>query len=129
MKSMNLLLEAQKIKRDIVQFRRNFHMHPELGMEEYRTVSIIEDTLKSLGVETKRIAGTGVIGLLKGKNPGKTIGLRADMDALPILEKNKVPYASKIPGKMHACGHDAHKDYLKFGKIFYLRTFRNKRDI
>ena len=91
-KSMNLLLEAQKIKQGIVQFRRNFHMYPELGMEEYRTAGIIEDTLKSLGVETKRIAGTGVIGLLRGKSSGKTIALRADMDALPISDKKKVSY-------------------------------------
>ena len=125
MKSMNLLLEAQKIKKDIIQFRRNFHMHPELGLEEYRTAGIIEDTLKSLGIKTKKIAGTGVIGLLKGKNPGKTIGLRADMDALPILEKNKVPYASKIPGKMHACGHDAHTASL-LGAAILLCKYKNK---
>ena len=125
MKSMNLLLEAQKIKKDIIQFRRNFHMYPELGLEEYRTVGIIEDTLRSLGVETKRIAGTGVIGLLKGKSSGKTIALRADMDALPISEKNKVPYASKIPGKMHACGHDAHTASL-LGAAILLSKYKNK---
>ena len=108
MKLMNLLLEAQKIKQDIIQFRRNFHMHPELGMEEFKTAAIIENTLKSLGIETRRVAGTGVIGLLRGKNAGKTIALRADMDALPIPDKKKVSYASKISDKMHACGHDAH---------------------
>lgn len=105
---MNLLLEAQKIKQDIIQFRRDFHMYPELGMEEYRTVGIIEDTLKSLGIETMRIARTGLIGLLRGKSSKKTIALRADMDALPISERNKVCYTSKVPNKMHACGHDAH---------------------
>lgn len=64
---MNLLLEAQKINQDIVQFRRNFHMYPELGLEEFKTACIIEDTLKSLGIKTRRIAGTGVMGLLKVK--------------------------------------------------------------
>ena len=90
---MNLLLEAQKIKQDIIQFRRNFHMHPELGMEEYSTAATIENTLKSLGIETRRVAGTGVVGLLKGKSAGKTVALRADMDALPIPDKKKVSYA------------------------------------
>jgi len=125
MESMNLLEEAQKIKQDIVQFRRNFHMHPELGMEEYRTVAIVEDILKSLGIETKRIAGTGVIGLLRGKGSGKTIALRADMDALPISERNKVCYASKIPSKMHACGHDAHTASL-LGAAMLLSKYKNK---
>jgi len=125
MKSMNLLLEAQKIKQDIVQFRRNFHMHPELGMEEYRTVAIVEDILKSLGIETKRIAGTGVVGLLRGKGSGKTIALRADIDALPISERNKVCYASKIPGKMHACGHDAHTASL-LGAAMLLDKHKDK---
>ncbi len=124
-KSMNLLLEAQKIKQDIVQFRRNFHMYPELGMEEYRTAGIIEDTLKSLGVETKRIAGTGVIGLLRGKSSGKTIALRADMDALPISDKKKVSYTSKVPGKMHACGHDSHSASL-LGAAMLLSKYKNK---
>jgi len=125
MKSINLIEEAQKIKQDIVQFRRNFHMHPELGMEEYRTVGIIEDMLKSLGIETKRIAGTGLIGLLRGKGPGKTIALRADMDALPISERNKVCYASKIPSKMHACGHDAHTASL-LGAAMLLSKYKDK---
>jgi len=125
MKSMNLLFEAQKIKQDIVQLRRNFHMYPELGMEEYRTVGIIEDTLKSLGIETNRIAGTGLIGLLRGKGSGKTIALRADIDALPISDKKKVSYASKVPGKMHACGHDAHTASL-LGAAMLLSKYKNK---
>lgn len=125
MKSMNLLLEAQKIKQNIVQFRRNFHMHPELGMEEYRTVGIIEDTLKFLEIKTKRIAGTGLIGFLKGKGSGKTIALRADMDALPISDKKKVSYASRIPCKMHACGHDFHMASL-LGAAILLSKYKNK---
>ena len=125
MKSMNLLFEAQKIKQDIVLLRRNFHMYPELGMEEYRTVGIIEDTLKSLGIETNRIAGTGLIGLLRGKGSGKTIALRADIDALPISDKKKVSYASKVPGKMHACGHDAHTASL-LGAAMLLSKYKNK---
>lgn len=125
MKSINLLLEAQKIKQDIVQLRRNFHMHPELGTEVYRTVDIVKDTLKSLGIETKRIAGTGVIGLLRGKSSGKTIALRADMDALPISDKKKVSYASKVPGKMHACGHGSHIASL-LGAAMLLIKYKNK---
>ena len=125
MKSINLLLEAHKIKQDIVQLRRNFHMHPELGTEVYRTVDIVKDTLKSLGIETKRIAGTGVIGLLRGKSSGKTIALRADMDALPISDKKKVSYASKVPGKMHACGHDFHMASL-LGAAILLSKYKNK---
>ena len=100
-------------------------MHPELGMEEYRTVDIVKDTLKSLGIETKRIAGTGVIGLLRGKGSGKTIALRADMDALPISDKKKVDYVSRIPCKMHACGHDFHMASL-LGAAILLSKYKNK---
>lgn len=101
--------EGQKIGNRLVDIRRDIHRHPELGMEEFRTAKVVADTLKSLGLEvTEKIANTGVVGVLEGKNPGKTIAIRADMDALAVEEENDVPYRSTYPGKMHACGHDGH---------------------
>lgn len=95
--------------------RRDFHENPELGFHEVRTSGIVADRLRSLGVDDIRtgIAGTGVTGLIRGgKGAGRTVLLRADMDALPILEENKVDYVSRNPGVMHACGHDAHTAIL-----------------
>jgi len=93
----------------LVDIRRTIHMHPELGFEEVETSRLVSEWLGKFGLEVKRgIAKTGVVGLLKGKRPGKTVAIRADMDALPMDEANQVPYVSKIKGKMHACGHDAH---------------------
>lgn len=101
------------IEDDVIKIRRDFHMNPELGMEEYRTSRIVGEILEGLGLEVKRnIANTGVVGLLAGGSGGKTIALRADMDALPIQDEKKVVYASRILGKMHACGHDAHTAIL-----------------
>ncbi|WP_461865892.1 carboxypeptidase CpsA [Thermococcus sp.] len=108
---MEKIIERAKSLEDyIVKMRRDFHMHPELKYEEVRTSRIVEEELKSLGYEVVRTAKTGVIGILKGKTP--TVALRADMDALPVQEENDVSYKSKIPGKMHACGHDAHTAML-----------------
>lgn len=106
---MNPLEEALKIKDQIIAWRRDFHMHPELGYEEDRTSKIVEEHLREWGYRIKRV-GTGIIADI-GEGE-KTIALRADMDALPIQEENDVPYKSKIPGKMHACGHDAHTAML-----------------
>ena len=110
-KSMNFdpLKEAEKIKDEIISWRRDFHMHPELGFEEERTSKIVEAHLREWGYKIKR-AGTGIIADIG--DGGKTIALRADMDALPIQEENDVPYKSRVPGKMHACGHDAHTAML-----------------
>lgn len=93
-----------------VNTRRDIHAHPELRYEENRTSKIVADRLTELGYNVESgIGKTGVVGLLNGtQGPGKTIGLRADMDALPIQERNEFPHASKYPGKMHACGHDGH---------------------
>ena len=108
-----LLVEAKKLQNQLVEWRRDFHQHPELGFEEERTSQIVADYLESLGLEVERIAKTGVVGLLKGESPGPTVGLRADMDALPIHDqKEDVPYRSTVDGKMHACGHDAHTTML-----------------
>ena len=94
---------------DVIDLRRGIHLHPELGFEEVRTAGVVADRLRRLGYEVKTgIAETGVIGILRTGKPGRCILLRADMDALPIQEESGVPFASTIPGKMHACGHDAH---------------------
>ncbi len=103
--------EFLKYKEEIVRLRREFHMYPELGFEEERTSKIVEEYLRDVGIRTRRVAGTGIIGDID--NGGNTrVALRADMDALPIQEENDVPYKSRIPGKMHACGHDAHTAML-----------------
>ena len=91
----------------VVSIRREVHMYPELRFEEFRTSELIINELKSLGIEVFRVGGTGVVGVVRGRGD-VTVALRADMDALPIQEGNDVPYRSRVPGKMHACGHDAH---------------------
>ena len=97
----------------LVQIRRTIHMHPELMYEEEKTALLVGEWLENFGMEVKKgVAKTGVVGLLRGAKEGKTVAIRADMDALPIEEANPVPYASKIKGKMHACGHDAHTAIL-----------------
>jgi amidohydrolase len=99
----------EKLAYEVVALRRDFHMHPELAFEEHRTSGIVADRLRSLGFEVHTgIATTGVVGVLHGTIPGQTIMLRADMDALPILEENDHAYRSHVDGKMHACGHDGH---------------------
>ena len=93
--------------------RRHLHQHPELSFEEYHTADFIENKLREIGIENiQRIAKTGVTFLLEGSRPGKNIALRADIDALPILEKNEIDYKSKYDGIMHACGHDVHTSCL-----------------
>lgn len=93
--------------------RRELHRHPELGLQEYHTAEIIERELDRAGVEHRRIGATGVLGIIRGTNPGgQVIALRADIDALPIQEQNEVEYRSEVDGKMHACGHDAHTAML-----------------
>jgi amidohydrolase len=94
---------------DVVELRRDLHRHPELGFEEHRTAALVATRLRALGYEvTTGIGGTGVAGVLRGAAPGKTVMLRADMDALPIEEESGSPYASETAGVMHACGHDGH---------------------
>ena len=94
---------------EVVATRRDLHAHPELGFQEHRTAGLVAARLRALGIEVhERIAQTGVLGIIKGRRPGKTVMLRADMDALPIAEQNETPYRSKNAGAMHACGHDGH---------------------
>jgi amidohydrolase len=97
----------------LIETRRTIHMNPELGFEEVETSELVAGYLEKFGLQVKTgMAKTGVIGLLKGDKPGKTVAIRADMDALPMEEANQVPYRSKVKGKMHACGHDAHVTIL-----------------
>jgi amidohydrolase len=121
---MDILKEAEKVEKEVIELRRKIHMYPELGFEEAKTSEIVYDYLKNLGIEVKRIAKTGVVGTLKG-NGSKTIAIRADMDALPIQEENDVEYASQIPGRMHACGHDVHTAIL-LGTAKLLANMRDK---
>jgi amidohydrolase len=102
------IVELSKSLNDyIVSIRREVHTYPELRFEEFRTSELVFNELKSLGVDVYRVGGTGVVGVVRGRGD-VTVALRADMDALPIQEENDVPYKSRVPGKMHACGHDAH---------------------
>jgi amidohydrolase len=97
------------LKDEMIQIRRDFHQHPELSFEEKRTSGIIAKYLTDLGLKVQTgIGGTGVVGLLSGKDPGNTLLLPADMDALPIQEQKEVQYKSQNNGIMHACGHDGH---------------------
>lgn len=98
---------AKELKGELVRLRRAIHRHPELGFEEVKTAALIAETLESLGIRVQRgVAKTGVVGYLGEGGP--IVAIRADMDALPIQELNEVSYRSRVPGVMHACGHDAH---------------------
>lgn len=105
---------AKELKAEAIANRRHLHQNPELSFEEFETVAFVEHQLKSIGIEKiEKKANTGLVGLIEGKNPSKkVIALRADMDALPILEENDVPYKSRKQGVMHACGHDVHTSSL-----------------
>ncbi|HDN75638.1 MAG TPA: amidohydrolase, partial [Acidilobales archaeon] len=99
---------ARELSDYIIKIRREIHMNPELAFEEFKTSKLVKEELGKLGIDVLETAKTGVIGILKGKKEKPVVALRADMDALPINEENDIPYKSRIPGKMHACGHDAH---------------------
>jgi hippurate hydrolase len=111
---------------DMTAWRRDLHAHPEIGLLETRTSAAVQDWLKSFGVDEiiTGMAGTGVVGVIRAGSGARAIGLRADMDALPIQEETGVPYASKNPGVMHACGHDGHTAML-LGAARYLAETRN----
>ena len=104
----NYRKEAGLIAEEIKSVRRKFHMEPELGNKEFKTAERIERYLTGLGIKTRRILGTAVVGVLDGMFPGPSIALRADMDALPITEDTDVSFSSVSHGVMHACGHDVH---------------------
>ncbi|MCS6892440.1 MAG: M20 aminoacylase family protein [Rhodovarius sp.] len=110
---------------EIAAWRRDFHAHPELGFQELRTSALVAERLESFGIEVHRgIATTGVVGVLRQGDSGRVIGLRADMDCLPMTEETGLPHASTSPGRMHACGHDGHTAVL-LGAAKYLAETRN----
>ncbi len=108
-----MLAAAQDLLPWMIEIRRDLHQNPELGLEEHRTNSKVRALLDEMGIEyVDGLGGTGILGLIRGDGDGKVVALRADLDALPIQDGKDVPYASKIPGKMHACGHDVHTTVL-----------------
>ncbi len=126
--------KADAMEAKVIAWRRDFHANPELGNRETRTAGIIAKHLQSLGIEVKTgVAKTGVVGILKGGQPGPVIALRADMDGLPVLEKNDLPFASKVIAEyngqqvpvMHACGHDTHVA-IQMGVAEILASMKNE---
>lgn len=104
---------ASQYAPDFVSIRRHLHANPELSYQEYKTSAFVQEKLSAQGIPFRVMAQTGVVGLIEGRNPGRrVIALRADMDALPIMEENQVPYKSTNDGVMHACGHDVHTTIL-----------------
>ncbi|TXR50563.1 M20 aminoacylase family protein [Phyllobacterium endophyticum] len=125
---MTILNRFTELRTDIADWRRDLHANPELGFNVHRTAELVAEKLKAFGVDevVTGIGTTGVIGVIKGKqtNPARVVGMRADMDALPVVETTGLPYASKIEGRMHACGHDGHTAML-LGAAKYLSETRD----
>jgi amidohydrolase len=125
---MPVINRVAEFAEEIAVWRRHMHENPELGYEEHKTAAFVAEQLKSFGVDeiVTGLGKTGVVAVIKGRKnaSGKVIGLRADMDALPIHEATNLPYSSKTPGKMHACGHDGHTAML-LGAAKYLAETRN----
>ena len=117
---------AKQYSSDFIAVRRHLHAHPELSYQEFNTSAFVQQQLTGMGIPFEVMATTGVVGLIKGNNPGKrTIALRADMDALPIKEENQVDYKSQNDGVMHACGHDVHTTVL-LGAAKILNELKDK---
>ena len=123
---MPIINRIAEFEPEMREWRRDLHEHPELGLQETRTSAVVQRKLREFGVDEVHagLAGTGVVGVLRGRGEGGAIGLRADMDALPIHEETGLPYASQNPGVMHACGHDGHTTML-LGAARYLAETRN----
>ena len=122
---MNTIDRIRTYADELTALRRDLHAHPEIGFEEVRTSGIVAEQLEKFGIEVHRgIGKTGVVGVLRGRPGSRRIGLRADMDALPITEETNLPYRSTVPGKMHACGHDGHTTML-VGAARYLAETRD----
>lgn len=123
---MPLIPSIEAFAPELTAIRHDFHAHPEIGFEEVRTSGIVASMLERLGIETHRHVGrTGVVGILRGaRGGGRSIGLRADMDALPMEEMTNLPYRSTIPGRFHGCGHDGHTTML-LGAARYLAAHRD----
>src|SRR5215470_14424318 len=113
---MPVINRIAALQPEIAAWRHDLHAHPELLYDVHRTAAAVADRLKGFGCDevVTGIGRTGVVGVIRGRKPGgsRAIGLRADMDALPIAEETQVPYRSTVPGKMHACGHDGHTAML-----------------
>jgi amidohydrolase len=126
---VSLIEDIKKLSKEnftkVLEIRRHLHANPELSFKEVNTAKFVEAVLERLGIPTVRIAKTGVVCTIYGKKSGKVIALRADMDALPIEEKNDVPYKSKNVGVMHACGHDVHTSSL-LGTAMILNALKDK---
>jgi hippurate hydrolase len=125
---MPIVNRVADLHAEITEWRRDLHMHPELQYDVHRTAASVTEKLKAFGCDevVTGLGRTGVVGVIRGKKgkSARTIGLRADMDALPIEEANDLPYKSTVPGKMHACGHDGHTAML-LGAARYLAETRN----
>ena len=125
---MPIVNRVAAMQDEIAQWRRDIHQHPEILYEVHRTANLVAEGLRSFGCDevVPGVGKTGVVGVIKGRKAtsGKVIGMRADMDALPIMETTGLPYASRIPGRMHACGHDGHTAML-LGAAKYLCETRN----
>jgi amidohydrolase len=119
---------AEALKDETIELRRDFHQHPEIAFEEVRTSGIIAGRLKELGLEVRAGVGkTGVVGVLDSGRPGRTVLVRADIDALPVQEENETPYRSQVEGKMHACAHDGHAAVaLSTAKLLSQEDFAGK---
>jgi amidohydrolase len=110
---MNILELTKEIETEAIRIRREVHKNPELSLKEYKTSDFLEKELKKIGIEVSREGlKTGVLGILRGKKPGKTIALRADIDVLPIAEETGLEFASQNEGVMHACGLELHLLYV-----------------
>jgi amidohydrolase len=128
--SMNLLEKIKALSvtysSEVIAWRRHLHAHPELSYQEYNTAVYVQEQLKTFGLTASTVATTGLVVDIEGKNPSKKmVALRADMDALPIVEANDVPYKSQTPGVMHACGHDVHTASL-LGTVKILQELKNE---
>ncbi|GCF93056.1 peptidase [Enterococcus florum] len=118
--------EIQALEEQVTRTRRELHQIPELGLEEFKTAAYIREKLKAFGItEIHEVIGTGTVAVLRGERPGKTIAYRTDIDALPVTEQTGYAFASKTPGKMHACGHDGHMATM-LGFISYLTSHPEK---
>jgi amidohydrolase len=123
-----ILEQARSKQKEIVELRRLLHQYPEVAHREFKTHKILLEHLERLGIEIRApVAGTGIVADIRGKGRGKTVALRADIDALPIKEENDVPYRSLNDGFMHACGHDAHMSMV-YGAALVLNDMRDKLD-
>ncbi len=123
---MPIINRIAEFHADMTAWRQDLHRHPELGFQEHRTSALVAEKLREFGVDevVTGIAHTGVVGVIRGRDGAGAVGLRADMDALPIEEETGLPYASATPGLMHACGHDGHTTML-LGAARYLAETRN----